>query len=344
MEDRILYVGDRVGMEKEILQRHKIPFKGIFCGKLRRYFSGWNLVDIFKLGIGFIQAFGVILRFRPDVVFSKGGYVSVPVVVAAGILRKRVIIHESDAIPGLATKIGARFAEKILVNFEEVKKYFPGRKVVRVGIPLRADLLKGSAEKGRRLTGFNKNLPVVLVMGGSLGAGKINSLIVGSLSRLLPYCQVVHVCGKGKMGEEEETSKSREGILVSDKKLSADFKKRYRAFEYLNEEMKDVYAISDLVVGRAGANALAEIKALLKPNIIIPLSRKVSRGDQIANAEIWEKKGYGVVLAEEELTAEKLSAAILGLLKNKSKREKMRKNMGKERDLEAAGKIREILI
>ena len=318
-------------MEKEILPRYGIPFKGIMTGKLRRYFSLQNVIDIFKVWIGIIQAFFLIGQFKPDVVFSKGGYVSVPVVVAAGFLGKRIIIHDSDAIPGLATKIGARFADQILVNFVEAKEDLPkDKEVIRVGIPLRADLLKGEAEKGRQLTGFTGDLPTVLVMGGSLGAGAINRMLVEALPTVLPHCQVIHVCGKGK--QDEPTN------------LEEKLKTRYRSFPFLNKELKDVYAMTDLVVGRAGANALAEIKALMKPNIVIPLPKKGSRGDQIANAEIWGPQGYGVVLMEEDLTAAVLGKEILGLLEDTDRQNQMRKNLEKESDREAAQKIRDLIL
>lgn len=273
---------------------------------MRRYFSFRNFIDAFKVPIGILQCLAIAAKFKPQVIFSKGGYVSVPGVIACGIInffRKilrreqiNLLVHESDAVPGMANKIGAKFADKVLVSFEESLKYFKfkGQKVsdrvLVTGNPVRPEIFKGEREKGFKLCGFNKFKPVILAMGGSLGAMQINNLVWENLEELLKKYQVVHVTGKGN--------------------LNFGLKKPgYKQFELLYEELKDVYSISDLVITRGGANALSEAASLHKKAVVIPLGMESSRGDQITNARICGEK-YGWQVLFGEVTADQFLRAI----------------------------------
>lgn len=270
-----------------------VRYKGIYCGKLRRYFSFENFVDAFKVPVGIWQAFWILKRFQPDKVFSKGGFVSVPVVVAASLLKIPIILHESDTEPGLANLFCARYAKKICVSFEESRPFFKkySKKVVFTGTPVREWLKNGSAENGRKFTGLNKFRPIVLVMGGSLGARQINDLVRDSLNELLKKFQIVHIRGRGNLDI---------GI----------HKKGYVQYEYLDEQMKDVYVMSEIVVSRGGANSLAEIAMLGKKAVIIPLGEEASRGDQIQNAEVYSKN-YGWEVLTGEIGRERFIESIL---------------------------------
>jgi UDP-N-acetylglucosamine--N-acetylmuramyl-(pentapeptide) pyrophosphoryl-undecaprenol N-acetylglucosamine transferase len=303
----ILYFGGRSGMEAALLEPLGVEYRGIFCGKLRRYFSWQNFIDVFKTPIGFFQAFFALVRFRPQAVFCKGGYVSFPVAVAGWMARIPVILHESDVIPGLANRLSARFSRIICVSFEESRKYFPSKKVLVTGNPVRREIVRGNKEDGKTFTGLKENLPTILVIGGSQGANVINKAIFAALNELLEKYQIVHICGKDNLKGDEEIS----GFLGSD---SGKFAHRYRAFDFVGAELKHLYALSDLIVSRAGANSLAEIAMLGKPSVLIPLGTKASRGDQIVNAEVFSKSHASVVIGEDELTAENLAAAIAKLM------------------------------
>lgn len=268
-----------------MVEKAGIPYKSVACGKFRRYFSVKNLWDIFKIPVGIFQAWRILRKFKPAVVFSKGGFVSVPVVIAASWMHVPVIVHESDVRPGLANRVCAKYADKICVSFEETRKYLQkyGRKIVFTGNPVRKSVLCGVAENGYKFTGLDHHRPVILVMGGSQGAQQINTLVRGGLNELLKKFQIVHICGRGNLD------------------ISLH-KKGYVQYEFLDEQMKDVYAISELVISRGGANSLAEIAALKKKALVIPLGTTASRGDQIENAEMFARKsGWGVLVGEVEV-------------------------------------------
>ena len=297
----IHYIGSYEGMEKKLITAQGINYDGIATGKFRRYLSAKNLTDPFRVIKGFQQAKKLIRDYKPDVVFSKGGFVAVPVVLAAGHYHIPVIIHESDMTPGLANKICMRTAKKICCNFPETLKYLPKDKAVLTGSPIRHELLLGNKPAGLKLCGFNTSKPIILVVGGSTGAVKVNNAVRAILPELLKKYQVVHLCGKGK------TDASLNGI------------DGYIQFEYISDQMRDLFAISDIVISRAGANAICELLALRKPNILIPLSANASRGDQILNANSFKEHGYSSVMTEEEITPEKLLAAVDDLYKNRQK-------------------------
>ena len=288
----IHYIGSHQGIEKELITPLNIPYHGIASGKLRRYFSLQNFTDPFRVIKGFFEARKLIKEHRPDIIFSKGGFVSVPVVKAAKSFRVPVIIHESDITPGLANKLSFSAAQKICCNFPETLEYLPKEKAILTGSPIRQELFQGSREQGRSFCNFSRELPVILVMGGSLGSIALNQTIRQSLDLLLQNYNVVHLCGKNKVD------------------ISYDNLEGYAQYEYLSHELPDIIALSDLVVSRAGANAICEFVALEKPNLLIPLSAKSSRGDQILNAHSFAQQGFSAVLQEEELSVENLVAEI----------------------------------
>lgn len=295
----IHYIGSYNGIEKELIAKQQIPYHGISSGKLRRYFSLKNFTDPFRVLKGFNEANHLIKTLKPDVIFSKGGFVSVPVVIAGKRNHVPVIIHESDMTPGLANRISIPSAYKVCCNFPETLKALPEDKAVLTGSPIRQELLTGDPEKARAFCGFTDNKPVILVIGGSLGATAVNQAVRAILPELLKEFQVIHLCGKGKL----DTSLSNlEG---------------YIQFEYIQDELRHLFALSDIVISRAGANAICELLALQKPNILIPLSASASRGDQILNARSFERQGFSKVLEEETLTDELLLKSIRELYENR---------------------------
>ena len=295
----ISYIGSYEGIEKKLIEELGIPYYGIASGKLRRYFDVKNFTDPFKVLKGFFEARKLMKQLKPDVVFSKGGFVTVPVVVAAGRRKIPTFIHESDMTPGLANKLSIPFSTKVCCNFPETVSHLPSDKAVLTGTPIRSELLTGSPEKARAFTGFTSQKPVILIIGGSLGAAAVNNAVRAILPELLKDFQVIHLCGKGKV---DETLKQTEG---------------YVQYEYIQKELADLFALADLVISRAGANAICELGALNKPNLLIPLSARASRGDQILNARSFEHLGYSKVLEEEELTDASLLDAVHDLYRNR---------------------------
>lgn len=295
----IHYIGSYEGMERSMIESLGINYIGISSGKLRRYKSVKNLTDPFRVLKGFGESVKVLKRIKPDVVFSKGGFVTVPVVFAAKRCKIPTIIHESDMSPGLANKLCIPKADYVLANFPEALEKLPKEKGVLSGTPIRQELFKGDREKGLQFCGFTGEKPVLLVVGGSLGALAVNEAVRKILPKLTEKFDVIHLCGKGKF---DETLKDVKG---------------YVQFEYVNEEMKDIFEITDLALSRAGANAICELLALRIPNILIPLPAKASRGDQILNANSFKKQGFSEVLAEEDITNEGLLDIIYRTYENR---------------------------
>ncbi len=296
----IHYIGSYDGIEKKLIEQYGIPYYGISSGKLRRYFDWKNFSDPFKVIKGYGQARSLLKKLKPDVVFSKGGFVSVPVILAAKHRKIPAIIHESDITPGLANKLAIPNACKVCCNFPETLKYLPADKAVLTGSPIRKELLSGNRLKGLTYCGFQTEKPVIMVIGGSTGSQFINEIVRSLLPDLLKDFQVLHLCGKGKLD------------------LSLEHTKGYAQFEYANKELSDMFALADLVISRAGANAICELLALRKPNILIPLSANASRGDQILNARSFERQGYSVVIEEEQLNSVILMDAIRKLFQNRN--------------------------
>lgn len=297
----IQYIGSYSGIEKELIEPFGIPYHGISSGKLRRYFSVENFTDPFRVLKGFREAKKLIKELKPDVIFSKGGFVSVPVVLAGKKSKVPVIIHESDMTPGLANKIAIPSAAKVCCNFPETLESLPKGKAVLTGSPIRQELLSGNKIAAMDMCGFSADKPVILVIGGSLGSVVVNDAVRGALPQLLENFQIIHLCGKGKMDESLSGTKG------------------YCQFEYIKNELRDIFALADIVISRAGANAICELLALRKPNLLIPLSAKASRGDQILNARSFERQGFSLVLEEEELNKDSLLEAVRKLYDERGK-------------------------
>ncbi|WP_297634269.1 undecaprenyldiphospho-muramoylpentapeptide beta-N-acetylglucosaminyltransferase [uncultured Clostridium sp.] len=301
LDFEIKYIGSKDGMEKDIIKREGIPYYGISSGKLRRYFDVKNFTDPFKVGKGVIQALRILGKEKPDVIFSKGGFVTVPVVIAASMKKIPVISHESDITPGLANKLAAPFCDKLCVTFRESLKYVKGGKGILTGSPIRREMLKGSKILGKEFCGFNDDKDVILAMGGSLGAKVINDGIRENLNELLKENNVIHICGKGNLDPKLEDVEG------------------YRQFEFVREELPNLMQAADFIVSRAGANSIFEFLALKKPTLLIPLSRNQSRGDQILNAKSFKKEGFSLMVEEEVLAKTGLMEQVVMLKNSKQK-------------------------
>ncbi|TRM11806.1 undecaprenyldiphospho-muramoylpentapeptide beta-N-acetylglucosaminyltransferase [Lentibacillus cibarius] len=282
------YIGSKQGIERRLIESlDGVTYHPISTGKLRRYISKENVKDPFKVLKGAMQSWRIIGKRKPSVIFSKGGFVSVPVIMAAKVRGVPAVIHESDFTPGLANKLAIPFAKHVLATFPETMDYLPEKKAEYVGAVIRNELFEGDEAQGLEMCGFTKAKPVLLIMGGSGGSEKINSTVRESLPQLLPEFQIAHICGSGKTDPSVEQT-------------------GYIQFEYVNEELKDLFAATDFVLSRAGANAIFEFLALRKPMLLIPLSKAASRGDQIINANSFKEKHYANVLQEAELTNDSL--------------------------------------
>lgn len=297
----ISYIGSYEGIEKRLIEDQGISYYGISSGKLRRYFDPKNFSDPFKVINGYRQSIKLLKKLRPDVVFSKGGFVSVPVVLAARRCKIPAIIHESDVTPGLANKIAIPKATKVCCNFPETLNFVPKDKAVLTGSPIRSELLTGNAGKGFTLCKFSDHAkPSILIIGGSSGSRAINTAIHNLLPELIKNYNIIHLCGKGNLDP------------------SLNVVQGYAQFEYANQELADLFALADLVISRAGANAICELLALRKPNILIPLSAAASRGDQILNANSFRAQNFSYVLEEETLTNTTLLEAIEHVFRKKN--------------------------
>ena len=295
----IRYIGSYNGMERKLIENAGIPYDGISSGKLRRYFDLKNFSDPFRVLKGYAEALKFLRKYKPDVLFSKGGFVAVPVVLAAKHYHIPTIIHESDMTPGLANKLCIPSAKWVCCNFPETLKYLPTGKAVLTGSPIRAELLQGDRLAGLQYTNLSAAKPIILVIGGSLGSVKVNGAVRSILPKLLEQFQVIHICGKGNLDES----------LIGTS--------GYVQYEYVDSPLKHLFAAADLIVSRAGANSICEILALRKPNVLIPLSAAASRGDQILNANSFAKQGYSTVLEEEKVTDDTLFDAIHDTYENR---------------------------
>lgn len=309
----IHYIGSYTGIEKGLIEKIGIQYHGISSGKFRRYKNiknySKNFTDIFKVISGINQAVKIIKDLKPNIIFSKGGFVAVPVVLGAKKNKVPIIIHESDITPGLANKIAIPFAKAVCTTFPETVQYISGNKAIYTGTPIRQEIFQGNRKKGVEICGFDNNKPIIMVMGGSLGAVRVNNCIREALDELLKNFQVIHLCGKGNI------------------EISLKNKKGYKQFEYVSEELPHIFASTDIIISRAGSNSISEFLALRKPCLLIPLNGRASRGDQILNAESFEKQGFSKVLNEDVMNKENLIKEIWDLYKNKEKYiEAMNKN------------------
>jgi UDP-N-acetylglucosamine--N-acetylmuramyl-(pentapeptide) pyrophosphoryl-undecaprenol N-acetylglucosamine transferase len=303
----IAWIGSSRGIDRRLVEDHGIRFYGIPSGKLRRYFSLKNLTDIVRLVGGFFSAFFLLLKLKPTLVFSKGGFVSVPPCVAARVLRIPVITDECDFSPGLATRINARFADEIFVSYDATRDAFAENirsRVTVTGNPVRPAFYSASAERGRRFIGFEGDgTPIVLVLGGSLGARQINDLVAKSVDRLCERFIVVHQTGSGNV---EQMASARPGPVPG----------RYKPYAFIRDEMPDVLAAATLVIARSGANTVWECAASGKPMVLVPLEKGSSRGDQVENAQFFVSKGAAVMISGADATSEHLVDAVFGIVGN----------------------------
>ena len=300
LELDVHYIGSETGIEKEMIEKYPdITYHSVRTGKLRRYFSWQNFTDPFRVIGGYFDAKKLMKKIRPAVVFSKGGFVSVPVAAAAHAYKIPVIAHESDLTPGLANKLSARYATKICTTFPDTLDYLPKGVGVCTGSPIRPELFDGNASRARSLYGFDSK-PVILSMGGSLGSAVLNKALRENLPELVKKYNIIHLCGKGNIDEACEK-----------------FSSSYKQFEFISEELPDALALADFIVSRAGSNAIHEFLALHKPMLLIPLSAAASRGDQILNARSFERQGFSIVIEEETLTNELLLESVQKLYKER---------------------------
>ena len=292
------YIGTENGIEHGMIAALEgVTYHSVKSGKLRRYFDWQNFTDPFRVIAGAFQSAHLMRKLKPDVCFSKGGFVSVPVVFGAWLNHVPTLCHESDLTPGLANKICARFAKKVATTFPECAEAL-GKKGIFTGTPLRPQLFHGNREKGLAMSGLSPDLPILIMMGGSQGAQSVNNALRAALPRLLPHMQVFHLCGKGNIDD------SLKGLAG------------YYQVEFLSDELPDALAAADLILSRAGANALCEFQALGKPMLLVPYPKGASRGDQILNAASFEKRGLARVMAQENMTADSLADALLKLLED----------------------------
>ena len=291
------YIGSSTGIEKELIAGlNGVTYHEISTGKLRRYFSWQNFIDPFRVLKGYGQARRLIRMLQPDVIFSKGGFVSVPVVLGAG--KVPVIAHESDFSPGLSNRIASHFTDRICVSFEDSLAYMPQGKAIFTGTPIRPALYEGNRERALAFTGLSGEKPVLLVMGGSLGAQKLNELVRAALPMLNETFDVIHLCGRGK--------NDCDCVACG-----------YMQYEYIDKELPDLFALSDIVLSRAGANSVFELLALNKPSVLVPLTSASSRGDQLLNAKYFEKKGYAVSIDQNTASVQTLLDAIDHVYQNR---------------------------
>ena len=287
----LLYVGSHKGMEKEMAEKAGLRYAGVASGKLRRYLSPKNLTDPFRVIKGIGEARKLLKKEKPALIFAKGGFVSLPVVKAARSLKIPVFLHESDMTPGLANKLCFSDAQRIFCNFPETLSYLPKGKSFVSGCPIRESLKAGSREKGLAFTGLSGEKPVLLIIGGSLGSAFLNDLVRECLPELLPLYEIIHLCGKGHLAPEINLS-------------------GYVQYEFLNEEMPDIFAATDLALSRSGANAICELLSLKKPALLVPLPLSASRGDQILNAKSFVSQGFSHMAEQESLSRESLLSAL----------------------------------
>lgn len=301
-------------MDAQLVQPSGIHFYSIFAGKMRRYFSWQNFIDPFLVLIGFFQSLFILIRFWPDVVFSKGGYVSLPVAFAAFILRRPIILHESDSRMGLANRITSKIAKRVCVAFPNL--WEECQKCVLTGNPIRPEILNGNPDTGYQLTGFTSSRPVVLIWGGSQGAQQVNEMVEENFHNLQHHFQIVHITGKDKKTNINSSA--------------------YHQFEYIGSELKHIYAITDFIIGRAGANSLYEIALVQKPNILIPLANS----DQLKNSEYFEQMGASLVLRE----GHDLYELFIALYNNPEKQKMMKESLKSVARPNAAEEIAELIL
>jgi UDP-N-acetylglucosamine--N-acetylmuramyl-(pentapeptide) pyrophosphoryl-undecaprenol N-acetylglucosamine transferase len=306
----LLFIGSVAGIERRTMAGLDVPYVPIRTGKLRRYLSLHTPVDLLvRLPAGAVQALSAVRRFKPDVIFSTGGYVCVPTVIAGWMLRVPALTHEQTALVGLANRIAGKFSRRVAVSYPRSLDYFPKGKAIVTGNPLRPTLLRGDRVRAAALFHQDLERPTVYVTGGAQGSHAINMAVRDALPILLDCCQLIHQCGEGPDGSGEDLK----ALNQAKQALPAELKARYQVQPYLGDEIADVYALASLVVGRAGAGTVNELANLGKPSLLIPLPGAAG-GEQEANARALEKEGGAVVLLQSDLTANTLVKAVCGLI------------------------------
>lgn len=315
----LLYVGSVTGIERRTMESLGIPYKAIQTGKLRRYLSLQTPVDLLvRLPLGAIQALNAVRQFKPDAIFSTGGYVCVPTVIAGWMLRVPALTHEQTALVGLANRIAGRFSCRVAVSYPQSLRFFPANKAVVTGNPIRPSLLEGDRARGAERFGFDPTVPTIYVTGGAQGSHAVNMAVQSALPDLLAVCQVIHQCGAGPDGSGADLNSLEETSAA----LTPDQKKRYHVQAFVGDEIADVYALACLVVGRAGAGTVNELANLSKPSILVPLP---GAKEQAANAHALEAEGASITIPQAELTPSALTTAITDLLAYPEKLEQMSK-------------------
>ncbi len=311
-----IYIGSHLGIEKEVAQKKEISYYPITTGKLRRYFSVTNFTDLFRIIKGMFEALTILKRFKPNALFSTGGFVSVPVVIASRLLKIPVVIHEQTSSIGLANKIAGYFAQKIAITFPSSKEFFPVQKVVHTGQPIRKELFLGNGDNCYEQFELNKSLPIIYITGGSQGSHKINMTVQEILPDLLKKCHVIHQCGKSQANHDYEDLKKFRSTLAD------DIKDRYIIKDFIQEELKDILNAASILIGRSGAGTVTEAMALRIPSIFIPLAI-ATRNEQYQNAKMMESIGGAEIIEEAALSPELLKNNILSILSDSEKRDKM---------------------
>lgn len=323
-ETEFLFIGTRKGIpEKELVKNKNIPYQSIFSGKFRRYISLKNIIDPFLILIGFFQSFFIILKFKPKAIFSAGGFVSVPLAWAAWLLRKPIFIHQQDIVPGLANKLIAPLAKKITISFEKSFKNFSKQKTILTGNPVRKEIFQGDKQRAIKQFNLDNNLPVLLIIGGGTGAQKINEMIAQIVPELVEFCQIIHLTGKGKK--------------IFDKKL--DFK-NYHQYEFLSQEIPDLYQAADLIISRAGMGVLTELSVLKKPVICIP----ILDSHQEFNAQYFADREALVLINQKMLKPGKLLEKIKKIINSEKQLKNLSNNIGQLAYPRAGEKIAKIIL
>lgn len=315
------WLGTKNGPERKIVELYHIQFASIPAGKLRRYFSLKNFLDPFLITAGFFKAFWVILKVKPKMIMSAGGFVGVPVVWAGWVLHVPILVHQEDLRPGLANRLSAPFSKIITVTFPESLKFFP--KGIVTGNPVRREIFLGDKERAFRNFGLEKELPTVLVLGGGTGALELNRIVAGAAAELVKLCQVIHITG----GRMERFLPE----VLGDKKI------RYHQFDFLAEDLRDAYVAADLVVSRAGLGTLTELAGLGKPTILVP----IPKSHQEDNAYYFRRNNAAMIMNQSEMTPDNFAASVAGLISNKVELENLSRNMRNSMKLGAAGAMAE---
>ena len=325
---KFIWVGTDAGPEKKIIQKEGIEYHVIQSGKIRRYFSFKNFVDPFKVLIGVFQSIKLINKFKPDIILSAGGFVSVPLIMAGKVRGKKTFVHQQDIVPGLANKFMARYAKVITVSFKKSMGDFKGKNVKLTGNPVLSRLFQGSKDRALKTFNLELDLPTLVIMGGSLGAQEINKLVIESVSNLIDFCQIIHLAGHGNL--IEWVDKENFGAKAS----------RYHVYEYIHEDLPDLYSVADLIVCRAGLSTLTEVAALKKAAMVIP----IPNNQQEVNAEYFAKQNAIISLPQNNLTSEEFVRLIKGLFDSNSSLENLRRNIVDVMQPEAAEKYVNLIL